>query len=162
SQKAEASDVPGLQIFEGKYRLEWMDDPWEDVRWAGAWLLSLARLLRPDVVHLNGYTHGALGWPVPALVVAHSCVCSWWEAVHQEPAPPSWDRYRTEVRRGLLCAARVVAPSEAMLRTIERLHGPLATGRVVHNARALVPVRGVEREPWVLTAGRVWDAGKNV
>ncbi len=160
--RAEAWDLPGLQIFEGDYRLEWMEDPWDDVRRAGEWLLSLARVLRPDVVHLNGYAHGALGWPVPVVVAAHSCVCSWWEAVHGVPPPPEWDRYRVEVRRGLRGAARVVAPTRAMLDAAERLHGPVATGRVVHNARALAPVRGVDKEPWVLTAGRVWDEAKNV
>jgi len=162
SLRAQAWDVRGLQIFEAPYRPEWMEDAWEDVRRAGEWLVSLARVLRPDVVHLNGYAHGALGWPVPAVVAAHSCVCSWWEAVHGAPAPVSWDRYRAEVRRGLLGAARVVAPSRAMLDTLERLHGPVPTARVVHNARALAPVRGVEKESWVLTAGRVWDEAKNV
>ena len=35
---------------------------------------GLERRLRPDVVHLNGYTHGALPWRAPVLVVGHSCV----------------------------------------------------------------------------------------
>jgi len=162
SQRSEAWEVPGLQIFEGRYGLEWMDEPWDDVRAAGAWLLSLARVLRPDVVHLNGYAHGALGWPMPAVVVAHGCVCSWWEAVHGEAAPSRWDRYRAEVRRGLLGAARVVAPTRVMLETLERLHGPLGGGQVVHDARALVPVRGLDKERWVLTSGQVQDAASNV
>lgn len=160
--RAEAWEVPGLQIFEAPFRLEWMEDPWDDVRRAGEWLLSLARVLCPDVVHLNAYAHGALGWPAPAVVVAHSCVCSWWESVHGVPAPASWDRYRAEVRRGLAGAARVVAPTRAMLEALERHHGPLGPSRVVHNARALAPVRGLEKEPWVLTAGRVWDEATNV
>ena len=162
SQRAETWEVPGLQIFEGRFGLEWMEEAWEDVRAAGAWLLSLARVLRPDVVHLNGYAHGALGWPMPAVVATHGCVCSWWEAVHGEPAPAKWDRYRAEVRQGLLGASRVVAPTRAMLETLRRLHGPLAGGQVVHDARALAPVRGLDKEPWVLTAGQVQDAASNV
>jgi len=160
-QREEARDVPGLEIHEGPYRLEWMDEPWEDVRRSGEWLLSLARMFRPDVVHLNGYSHGALSWPAPAIVVAHSCVCSWWEAVHGVAAPPRWNRYRAEVRRGLQGATQVVAPTRAMLGELERIHGPLATRRVVHNARAMTRVR-VTREAWVLTAGRIWDEAKNV
>jgi len=162
SMRAEAWAVPGLQIFEGAFRLEWMPDPWEDVRRAGEWLLSLARVLRPDVVHLHGYALGALGWPAPAVVVAHGCACSWWEAVHGVAAPPEWDRYRAEVRRGLLGAARVVVPSRAMLDTLQRQHGPVRSARVVHDARVLAPVRGLEKEPWVLTAGRVGDEASNV
>ena len=61
SMRAEAWTVPGLQIFEGAFRLEWMEDPWEDLRRGGEWLLSLARVLRPDVIHLNGHVLGALG-----------------------------------------------------------------------------------------------------
>lgn len=162
SMRGEAWTVPGLQIFEGAFRLEWMEDPWEDVRRAGEWLLSLARVLRPDVVHLNGHALGALGWPAPAVVVTHGCVCSWWEAVRGAAAPPEWNRYRAEVRRGLLGAARVVAPSKALLAAVERQHGPLPGARVVHHARTLTPVRGLEKEPWVLTAGRVLDEARNV
>ena len=161
SQRDDARDVPGLEIHEGRYLLEWMDEPWADVRRSGDWLLSLARTFRPDVVQLNGYCHGALRWLAPAIVVAHSCVCSWWEAVHGVAAPPRWDRYRAEVRRGLQGAAQVVAPTRAMLAEVERIHGPLAAGRVVHNARAMTRVR-VTKEPWVLTAGRIWDEAKNV
>ena len=157
SMRAEAWNVPGLRIFEGAFRLEWMEDPWEDVRRAGEWLLSLARVLRPDVVHLNGHVLGALGWPAPAVVVTHGSVCSRWEAVHGVAAPPGWNRYRAEVRRGLLGAARVVAPSKALLEALEHEHGPLPGARVVHHARALAPVRGLEKEPWILTAGRVSD-----
>jgi glycosyltransferase involved in cell wall biosynthesis len=139
-----------------------MEDPWDDLRAAGAWLLSLARVLRPDVVHLDGYAHGALAWPMPAVLVARGCVCSWWEAVHGEPAPPRWDRYRAALRQGLLGATRIVAPTRAMLETLERLHGPLSGGQVVHDARALVPVRGLDKEPWVLAVGQVTDAASNV
>jgi len=162
SMRAEAWAVPGLQIFEGAFRLEWMQDPWEDMRRAGEWLLSLARVLRPDVVHLHGYALAALGWPAPAVVVAHGCVCSWWEAVHGIEAPPEWDRYRAEVRRGLLGAARVVAPNRAMLEALQRQHGPVRSARIVHDARVLAPVRGLEKEPWVLTTGRVGDEARNV
>lgn len=162
SMRAEGSAVPGLQIFEGTFSLEWMPDPWEDVRRAGEWLLSLARVLRPDVVHLHGYTLGALGWPAPAVVAAHGSVCSWWEAVHGVGAPPEWDRYRAEVRRGLLGAARVVVPSRAMLDSLQRHHGPVSSARVVHDARVLAPVRGLAKEAWVLTAGRVGDEASNV
>ncbi|HZW89637.1 MAG TPA: glycosyltransferase family 4 protein [Myxococcaceae bacterium] len=162
SLRAQAWAVPGLQIFEGAFRLEWMRDPWADVRRAGEWLLSLARVLRPDVIHLHGYTLGALGWPAPAVVAAHGCACSWWEALHGTAAPPEWGRYRAEVRRGLLGAARVVAPSRAMLEALQRQHGPLPSARVVHDARVLTPVRGLEKEPWILAAGRVEDEARNV
>jgi glycosyltransferase involved in cell wall biosynthesis len=161
AQQAAAAGVPGLTLHHRACALEWMDEPWDDVARAGEWLLSLERALAPDVVHLNGYAHGALPWRAPAVVVAHSCVCSWWEAVHGVPAPAAWDRYRAAVRAGLAGADVVAAPTRAMLDAVRRHHGAVE-GAVVPNARdarAFVPAA---KTPVVLTAGRLWDAAKNV
>ncbi|HVL95445.1 MAG TPA: glycosyltransferase family 4 protein [Solirubrobacteraceae bacterium] len=141
-------------------RLEWQEDPWEDVAGAGEWLLELAGEVRPDVVHLNGYAHGALEWRRPALVVGHSCVPSWYAAVRGEPAPPSWDRYREAVRRGLLAADAVVAPTAAMLAELRRHHGLGERGTVIHNGIRPQAVPAVPKEPFVLGAGRLWDEAK--
>src|SRR5690606_38167348 len=80
-QRRQVARIPSLEICESTYALEWMDEPWDDVERAGAWLLELEQELDPDVVHLNGYAHGALPFRAPKLVVGHSCVLSWWEAV---------------------------------------------------------------------------------
>jgi glycosyltransferase involved in cell wall biosynthesis len=163
AQRAEAQAIPALELREHSGRLEWMDDPWRDVARAGEWLRELERAVEPDVVHLNGYTHAALPWSAPVIVVAHSCVLSWWRAVHAEDAPPSWDRYADAVRRGVAAADLVVAPSAAMLAELVSCYGPLPRTRVIPNGRD--PVWRVAlhgKEPFVLTAGRLWDQGKNV
>src|ERR671927_127971 len=87
---------------------------------AGAWLLEVAERVGPDVVHLNGYAHGALPWRVPVVVAAHSDVLSWFHHVRGTPAPPEWERYREAVERGLDAADLVVAPTRAALRDLER------------------------------------------
>ena len=74
-------DGPPLQVFESSFKLEWMDEPWQDIQRAGKWLLQLEEQVRPDVVHLNGYVHGALPWRAPTVMAGHSCVLSWWLAV---------------------------------------------------------------------------------
>jgi glycogen synthase len=84
--------VEGIVHDEGAFALEWMEEPWADVAAAGEWLLALEARERPDVVHLNAFSHGALPFRAPKLVVGHSCVLSWFEAVRGEVAPPSWDR----------------------------------------------------------------------
>ena len=139
-----------------------MDEPWDDVEQAGAWLLALERALTPDVVHLNGYAHGALPWRAPAVVVAHSCVLSWWRAVRGAEAPRPWERYRAAVSRGIAGAALVVAPTRAMLESLTADYGPVVAGRVVPNGRAAAAYPPAAKEPLVLTAGRVWDEAKNV
>jgi glycogen synthase len=142
-------------------KLEWMEDPWDDLHRTGEWLLRLRDEVRPDLVHLNGYVHGALPWDVPALVVGHSCVLSWFRAVRGEPAPPSWSRYCEAVTQGLRCAHALAAPSRAMLRELELLYEPTCELVVIPNGRRVVRV-DVEKEPFVLAAGRLWDEAKNV
>ncbi|HVJ94711.1 MAG TPA: glycosyltransferase family 4 protein [Labilithrix sp.] len=161
-QRAVAACVPGLVLHESAYALEWMDEPWQDVARAGEWLSSLERELAPDVVHLNGYAHGALAFRAPKVVVAHSCVLSWWEAVFGEPAPRRYARYRSAVHAGLLNADVIVAISRSMSESIARHYGPLAQTKVVYNGAPLPQVSAVEKEPFVLSCGRVWDRAKNV
>lgn len=162
AQRAEAAAVERLTLVEGDFRLEWMDDPWEDVRRAGEWLLQWEREFRPDVIHLNDYAHGALPWRAPVLVVGHSCVLSWWEAVKGVPAPEPWDRYRREVKLGLAGADLVAAPTRAMLKALERHYGPFAHTKVLPNGRDPEQFRPERKEPFILSAGRMWDEAKNL
>jgi glycosyltransferase involved in cell wall biosynthesis len=160
-QWSAARRVPGLEIFESADRLEWMEDPWDDVARSSAWLLDLAERLRPDVIHLNDYAHGALPFDAPTVVVGHSCVYSWFEAVRGSAPPDSFARYRREVARGLAGAGMVVAPTRWMLEALRRHYGELPRARVVPNGRSAACYRPREKEPIILCAGRLWDAAKN-
>jgi glycogen(starch) synthase len=161
-QRAEAEAIPGLRLVELGRKLEWMDDPWSEVDAAGQELLALERSYRPQLVHLNGYAHAALPFAAPVLVVAHSCVLSWWEAVLREPAPPRCDSYRQRVRAGLQQASEVVAPSQAMLAALQRLYGPLGRTRVLYNGAEPAALPEADKRPQVVAAGRVWDQAKNL
>lgn len=161
-QRREAARVEGLSLFESSYALEWMDDPWEDVARAGDWLLGLERRLAPDVVHLNGYCHGALPWRAPTLMIGHSCVLSWWEAVKGEPAPERYARYQAEVSRGIRAARRLAAPTGAMLRALQKHYGPHPQTRVIPNGHEAPSVAAIAKEDLVFCATRVWDEAKNV
>jgi len=160
-QRADAREIPSLTLIESDYRLEWTDDPWDDVSRAGSWLLDLESRVEPDIVHVNGYAHGALPWRAQAVVVAHSCVCSWWTAVRGREAPREWDVYRRRVRAGLESAAIVIAPSAAMLRSLAAHYGPVE-GVVVPNGRDARRFVTGPKEPLVLSAGRLWDEAKNM
>jgi len=162
AQTREAATHPHVTLLPSTWKLEWMNDPWDDVARAGDWLLHLERTHHPDLIHLNGYAHAALPWHAPVLVVAHSCVLSWWQAVKHEPAPPEWNRYKEAVRRGIARANLVVAPTHEMLRVLSNFYGPLPASRVIYNARdpdAFIPRK---KRPIVLTAGRLWDDAKNL
>ncbi len=162
-QRAEVEAAPNVTLFESAYRLEWMESPWDDVERAGEWLLDLEDRFAPDVVHLNGYAHGALPWRAPTLVVGHSCVLSWWRAVRGESAPAAdWAAYREAVASGLRAADYVAAPTGAMLAALREHYGPLPRARAVPNGRDPRRFRPAEKEPFVLSAGRLWDEAKNL
>lgn len=161
-QRALAASVPTLRVHESDYRLEWMNDPWRDVDAAGEWLLELAAQLRPSVVHLNQFAFGALPFDAPKLVVAHSCVLSWWRAVHGTDAPADWDRYRQIVRRGLAGARLVGAPTRTMLASLRQNYGYEHAGVVLPNGRSRHDFAPALKEPLIFSAGRLWDAAKNL
>jgi glycosyltransferase involved in cell wall biosynthesis len=162
-QRAEAEASTFVDVHEGGFALEWMTDPWHDVDRAGRWLLGLEARLRPDVVHLNGYVHGALAWRAPTVVVAHSCVLSWWDAVHREPVPPEWEEYRRRVTAGLRAADAVVAPTAAMRAELVRWYG-VDGGEVVPNGRRSDRVGPpvAAKEDLIVGGGRLWDEAKNL
>ena len=137
AQRAQAHAVDGLQLHASGFRLCWMQDPWDDLGRAGDWLTGLAARLRPDVVHLNDFGHAAIPWNAPVLLVAHSCVLSWWQAVHRAEPPAEWQRYRRLVQRGLQCADRVVAPSFAMAEALRKHYGTRPPLRVIPNGLTL-------------------------
>ena len=162
-QCADAASVPNLTLHPSEYALEWMPDPWDAVARAGDWLLALEAEVRPDIVHLNGYAHGHLPWQAPTVVAGHSCVLSWWQAVQGMNAPNEWDRYRVEVTRGLQAARLVIAPTEAMLSALQTYYGPLRNTHVVPNGRdASLFTSDARKEPFIFTAGRLWDDAKNI
>jgi glycosyltransferase involved in cell wall biosynthesis len=147
-------------------RLEWQDDPWQDVLASGEWLREQAAASQADIVHLNGYAHAALAWEVPVVTVAHSCVLSWHEAVRGAPAGPGWERYRDAVGAGLRGADAVVAPTAAMRRALRRHYGLARRCSVIPNGVTAHPAAAAAaaapREPVVLGAGRLWDEAKGL
>lgn len=150
------------RLVESTYKLEWMDEPWEDVQRAGEWLLELEADTAPQIVHLNGFAHGALPFEAPKLVVAHSCVLSWWRAVKGEDAPPEWNRYREAVSRGLSGADMVAAPSASMLAALDDHYHFPSPRKLLYNGRAFTPSTGHAHRATVFAAGRMWDDAKNL
>lgn len=163
SQCTEAASISTLTLYPSEYALEWMPDPWDAVARAGDWLLALEAEVRPDIVQLNGYVHGDLPWQAPAVIAGHSCVLSWWQAVHGAEAPADWGRYRTEVTRGLQAASLVTAPTQAMLSALQAHYGPLRNACIIPNGRDASLFQPLTpKEPFVFSAGRLWDDAKNI
>jgi glycosyltransferase involved in cell wall biosynthesis len=147
------------------FRLEWMQDAPQDLELSSEYLLSVVRETQPDILHLNQYAYGALDVSIPKLVVAHSDVMSWWMAVHgEEPKETRWSTWYYEiVRRGLAGAAAVVAPSQWMLDALCCRYGGTTHTTVIHNGRTPALFHPyITKEDCVVSAGRLWDGGKQV
>jgi glycosyltransferase involved in cell wall biosynthesis len=161
-QREEVREIGNLEVYEGDYKLEWMENPWDDVRKAGEWLLLLEERIKPDVIHLNAYAHGALAWRAPELIAGHWCRLSWRRATRGGGAPEEFDRYRREVTRGLAAVEIVVAPTRAMLRALEENYGALRDGRVAPDARDPALFTPGAKHEFVLSAGQLRDEAKNI
>jgi glycogen(starch) synthase len=161
-QRETLAALGNVELFIHEGRLEWMADCEDQLARAGEWLLELERQQRPELVHLNGYAHAALAWRAPTIVVGHSCVCSWWRAVHHNDPPPCWDDYRRRVRAGLASARAVVAPTAWMLAQLLTCYEVRFDGLVINNARHCADFRAGPAMPLILGAGRLWDQAKNL
>ena len=161
-QREEACSLSNVHLEFRPYALEWMADPWNDVDASGQWLLALAEEHGVDLVHANTYAHGSLPFGLPTLVVGHSCVFSWYQAVHGEAPPSQFERYHGRVRDGLRAADHVVAPSRAMMGALIDHYGPMGEHQAILNGRRLQAFVPRRKQPFILSSGRLWDEGKNV
>jgi glycosyltransferase involved in cell wall biosynthesis len=160
-QRQAARAIRGLTLAHRPYRLEWMSDFEVDWLPSAGWLGDLAADFEPDILHVNGYAHAGLHWPSPVVVVCHSCVCSWWQAVRGGQPPREWDGYRARVGAGLLKADFVIAPTRSFLDDIEQLYDiDPRRASAIPNARSGSFRIGFSREPFVFSCGRAWDEAK--
>src|SRR5699024_7083022 len=118
--------------------------------------------VKPDVVHLNQYSFGAVNWPAPVVVTAHSCVYSLFASVHATPPGSEWHPYWRAGRRRLVDADAVTAPSAAMLAAIKTHYGPDVAGCVIANGRRPEAYPPAPKQPRILAVGRLWDPAKNL
>lgn len=152
---------PGVRVVDTGLDLDWTaPDPGATGRSTAA-LARLAREVRATHVHLHAPALvGEADWPAPVVAVAHSCVATWWAAVRGGALPPDL-AWRAELTaQGLHRADVAVAPTHAFAAQLRAVYGSLDL-RVIHNGRRTQP-RLPARERRVLTAGRLWDEGKNV
>ena len=162
AQRTEAEAVPNLRLIQTGLPLDWTATSPADLSQASSKLAALAALTGASAAHLHAPALvGARPWPVPVVVVAHSCVGTWWRAVRGGDMPDDF-RWRTDAAAaGLHLASAVIAPTAAHAALLHEVYGPVPI-RVVHNGRDRTPVPAGPRDRAVLTAGRLWDEGKGI
>ena len=116
----------GVQLVETGLPLDWMCADAGEAAAAAQALARLAANLAVDLLHCNSPALlGAAGFGVPVVAVAHGCIATWWQAAKQGlPVDPAMRWHGELMRRGLVLADAVVAPSAsfaAMLQSTYRL-----------------------------------------
>jgi glycosyltransferase involved in cell wall biosynthesis len=164
-QTAWMDHLHGLDYRPTAFRLEWMQEAEEDLAESSAFLAALVRELRPNVLHLNQFCYGDLQVGTPRVVMAHSDLMTFDQAVR----PPGNGRaisrrwYRDTVRRGIAHADAMVAPSTWMLERVSACYGQPLRGEVIYPGRNPIFFNPyISKDDCVLAVGRMVDAGKQV
>jgi len=161
----QAMESPLFECVETEYRLEWMEDASYDLTHSAELLRELIDRLQPDLLHTNQFTYGVLGDMLPVMLTGHSCVLSWWEAVHGEAVPDTGRTraYAALVRAGLQAATLLAAPTAWMARELREQYCINRHIEVIPNGRSPALFSpGSPKLLQALTVGRAWDPGKNV
>ncbi|MBY8962711.1 glycosyltransferase family 4 protein [Flavobacterium sp. D11R37] len=162
-QQMQVAQLKNVTLYESNYKLEWMQNPWQDIGLASQWVASVYKKVKPDVIHFNNYGQvNAYLWDCPVVTVFHSCVQTWWQAVKGEEAPAEWEEYKQVVENALAASDIVVAPTEAILQEAGKIYGNLPETEIIYNGRDISVNHLQQKEPYVLSAGRVWDEAKNI
>ncbi len=162
-QRAAAASVPGLELVDTGLELDRLAEDGALLRRAGAGIARLADACGADLVQLNMPALAAeAAFDLPIVAVQHSCVATWWEAVHGTPLPDRF-AWRTELAKaGLHSADIVVTPTAAFGECVRRHYDLTEPPRTVHTGRTPLAVPGSAQHDFVLTAGRLWDEAKNL
>lgn len=160
--RAEGRRLAGIEMAWTGQPLDWLADRPQALDGIPRLIEREARAWRADLLHL-GLPSQAAGidreWSV--LVAAHSCMPTWWRAVRGTSLPDEWRWRRALNLHGFARADAILAPSRSHGEALEAEYGPLPRLAVVPNAHAGAIAASGVKEPFVLAAGRWWDAGKN-
>ncbi len=160
--QASAARTAGCALVATGLQLDWTVDSRPALDAIAAGLLAVAQDCGAAAAHLHAPCLATAAWTLPTVAVAHSCMATWWEAVHGGPPPPTIAWHAAATAEGLQRATRGVAPSAAFAEALRRCYQPARPIAVIHNGVAAPPAGPAAREDFVLTAGRLWDEGKNM
>lgn len=162
-QRRCARAVQGLRLIETGSALDWMCDGPAPVEQAARTIARLAREHGADIIHCNNPAMaGCTRFPAPLVAMAHGCVATWWSGTHGGPPDPAFKWHGEFMRKGLLAADAVAAPSASFAAALQEIYRLPRRPQVVHNGRPAPAVPdSAEKLDAALTVGRMWDEAKN-
>ncbi|HEY0911525.1 MAG TPA: glycosyltransferase family 4 protein [Bradyrhizobium sp.] len=161
--QAQVQAVPtGARVVETGLALDWLADDLGTLRVCGSRLAALADGFGADLIHLNSPAYAALAtFGAPVVGVCHSCVGTWWDAVRGGEMPDDL-RWRADLLVDAYAACDLLlAPSRSFAMATALRYGVLPLAVLNGRNSAARRFRAAEKEPFAITSGRLWDAGKN-
>jgi len=161
-QSDQIRSLKNVHLYCSDYKLEWMENPWENVQQAAIWIKEVYEKVQPDIIHFNNYGQVNQIWDCPVVTVFHSCVQTWWEAVKRENLPNEWKKYKEIVKQALFSSDILIAPTKAILDQAHKAYGKTGFAKVIYNGSGSKAYSTQKKERFILTAGRIWDEAKNI
>jgi glycosyltransferase involved in cell wall biosynthesis len=153
----------GVAVRDTGLGLDWLAPSSREVLQAGAAIADLARRESADVVHLNAPALAACREiDAPVVAACHSCLATWWRAVHRAALPAELAWHCSLLVRAYAEAQVLVAPTAAFSDATRRCYDLARAPYVVPNGRSTAGQPSLPMQDEVFVAGRLWDAGKNV
>jgi glycosyltransferase involved in cell wall biosynthesis len=157
-----AAAIPGARLVDSGLAVDASGEDEASLRKTAVAIAALAAEAQADLLQLSSPALAGLAlFEMPVVAVQHGCVATWWEAVQGGELPADFAWRTGLIRAGLHAADAVVTPTRAFGTAVQRLYGLAEAPRNVHHGRPpLAAPQGAPRD-FVLTAGRLWDEGKN-
>jgi hypothetical protein len=157
------AEAAGAKLILTGLPLDWTAESREEVEEAGRAIARIAAQIKPSIVHLNSPALAAsVRFDAPVMAVCHSCVATWWRAVKGGALPEAFVWRTDMVGQGYAAADRLLAPTQAFARATAQVYDLAEAPLVVRNGRRSPQAEArASTEPFVFTAGRLWDEGKN-
>lgn len=160
-EAARATVPQSTNMVDSGLELDWLAADPAPVVEAERRLAEMAGDLSADIVQIHTPALVSMGrYHCPVVAVQHSCVATWWAAVHDGAIPEDFIWRKEMVARGLQHATIAIAPSASYAEAVRSVYGVMPSA--VHNGRTLKVQARKSMRDYVFTAGRLWDEGKNV
>lgn len=157
-----ARRLPELRLIVTGLPLDWTAASEHEAYEASLALTRLAEEQAPDILQLHTPALAAdMRFSMPCIAVAHSCVATWWRALHDAPLPTDLAWRAQRMGRGMAAADVVVAVSRSFAAALAQIYGQRTPIVVVPNGKRPRYYPRIRRRHCVFTAGRLWDAAKN-
>jgi glycosyltransferase involved in cell wall biosynthesis len=158
--QAKEADELG-KLFWHDAPLDWMTEDEGELQRVPELIRDLALRERVNLLHLNLPSQATgLVVDVPVVVVAHSCVATWFRAVRGHAVPEQWQWQTALNAKAFSRAHAVISPSHSHAALLRVVYGPIERLEMVYNS-SRAPGSFAPKQNFAFAAGRWWDEGKN-